>query len=64
MESKGDNTKREAPEGASPPRERRAKTRVRDDQATGKGSSTALSRLRMQERRRERVTPRDDFLGG
>ena len=34
------------------PDERRAKHRVRDDQDSGHGSMSALSKLRMQERKR------------
>ena len=49
------------PEGEGPGRERRSKHRVRDDQQTGQGSMSALSKLRMIERRRAALTPgRDD----
>jgi hypothetical protein len=36
---------------ASPPRERRASDRVADNQGSGEGSLTALSRLKMIERK-------------
>lgn len=39
------------------PRERRSRDRVADDQATGRGSLSALSKLRMIERRRAALTP-------
>jgi hypothetical protein len=35
----------------SPPRERRASSRVADNQGSGEGSLTALSRLKMIERK-------------
>ena len=34
------------------PRERRARDRVRDDQKSGQGSASALSKLKMIERKR------------
>ncbi len=51
-----------SPQGSSlgNERERRSKSRVKDDQSTGKGSEAALSRLRMLERRRSNIAPRDE----
>jgi hypothetical protein len=43
------------------PRERRASHRVRDDQKSGQGSLTALSKLKMLERKRAQLRiSRDD----
>lgn len=43
------------------PRERRASHRVRDDQKSGQGSMSALSKLKMIERKRAQVrVARDD----
>jgi hypothetical protein len=42
-------------------RERRATHRVRDDQKSGQGSASALSKMKMQERQRAQVrVTRDD----
>lgn len=42
-------------------RERRARSRVRDDQKSGRGSATALSKLKMIERQRAQLRiARDD----
>ena len=42
-------------------RERRATHRVRDDQKSGQGSASALSKMKMQERQRAQVrVSRDD----
>jgi hypothetical protein len=38
-------------------RERRSKHRVADDQGTGKGALTALSKMQMLQRRRESIAP-------
>lgn len=40
-----------------PARERRARHRVNDDQKTGQGSLSALSKLKMMERKRAAVSP-------
>ena len=53
----------ERPKGETPLRERRSKNRVADDQGTGKGSGTALSKLRMLERRRASISPRSESDG-
>ena len=61
------NTKREdydaSPTSNSPKRERRSRDRVTDEQGTGHGSKSALSKLKMLERHRAVVTPRrsDDY---
>ena len=45
------------------PRERRASHRVRDDQASGQGSASALSKLKMIERKRAPLRAlRDDIV--
>jgi hypothetical protein len=45
------------------PRDRRGTHRVRDDQASGQGSMSALSKLRMQERKRAPLRAlRDDIV--
>jgi hypothetical protein len=45
------------------PRERRASHRVSDDQKSGQGSMSALSKLRMQERKRAPIRAlRDDIV--
>jgi hypothetical protein len=45
------------------PRERRASHRVSDDQQSGQGSMSALSKLRMQERKRAPLRAlRDDIV--
>lgn len=61
MNNKGDEPP-DSPKGAAlgNERERRSKSRVKDDQSSGKGSSTALSRLLMLERQRRTVAPRDE----
>jgi hypothetical protein len=42
-------------------RERRATNRVRDDQQSGQGAASALSKMKMQERQRAQVrVSRDD----
>jgi hypothetical protein len=43
-----------------PMRERRATHRVDDDQQSGQGSASALSKLKMQERKRAAIRPRHD----
>lgn len=43
--------------GKTPARERRSLYRVADDQSTGRGSLSALSKLRMLERRRAALKP-------
>lgn len=59
-----DKKSQESREGAKAQdvrRERRASHRVRDDQQSGQGSATALSKLKMIERQRAQLrTPRDD----
>lgn len=47
----------EALQETRPARERRSRDRVADDQKTGQGAQTALSRLQMIERRRAALTP-------
>lgn len=52
---------REGAQAQDSRRERRASNRVRDDQKSGQGSASALSKLRMQERQRAQVRiSRDD----
>jgi hypothetical protein len=52
---------RESAQAQESRRERRASHRVRDDQKSGQGSATALSKLKMIERQRAQLrTPRDD----
>jgi hypothetical protein len=46
--------------GDAAPRERRAKHRVQDDQQSGQGSLSALSKLKMLERRRAAMRPLHD----
>jgi hypothetical protein len=48
------------PRGDAPARERRSQHRVAENQGSGQGALTALSKLRMLERRRDSVTPRGD----
>jgi hypothetical protein len=45
-----------------PPRERRASSRVRDEQQSGHGSLTALSKMKMLERKRAAIRPARDEL--
>jgi hypothetical protein len=46
------------PQGNAPQsRERRSKHRVGDDQQTGQGSLTALSKMKMLQRKREAIRP-------
>ncbi|MBG9390124.1 hypothetical protein [Caenimonas aquaedulcis] len=45
-------------ESEAPKRERRSRHRVADEQGTGQGSMSALSKLKMLERHRAAVTPR------
>lgn len=45
------------PEEPAPVTERRSLHRVADDQQSGKGAASALSRLRMLERRRAELKP-------
>jgi hypothetical protein len=44
----------------APRRERRASHRVRDDQQSGQGSLTALSKMKMLERKRAAIEPARD----
>jgi hypothetical protein len=44
----------------APPRERRSSTRVRDEQQSGHGSLTALSKMKMLERKRAAIRPLRD----
>ena len=49
------------PASEGPPREeRRASHRVEDDQQSGQGSASALSKLRMIERKRAALRPKGD----
>jgi hypothetical protein len=43
-----------------PARERRSSSRVRDEQQSGHGSLTALSKMKMQERKRAAIRPARD----
>lgn len=55
MAEQSDGKQADAEPGArasDSPRERRASHRVRDDQKSGQGSASALSKLRMLERKR------------
>ena len=54
MAEKSDGKKADAEEGGAKARggERRGSERVRDDQQSGQGSMSALSKLRMIERKR------------
>jgi hypothetical protein len=51
------------PEQAPAARERRSRHRVADDQKSGQGSLSALSKMRMMERRREMMKPRQKDPG-
>jgi hypothetical protein len=51
------------PEQAPVARERRSSHRVADDQKTGQGSLSALSKMRMIERRRAVMSPRQKEPG-
>ena len=42
-------------------RERRSRNRVANDQGTGQGAATALSKLRMLERERASIAPRREI---
>jgi hypothetical protein len=56
-------TKSERAAQAKDARDRRANHRVSDDQKTGQGSMSALSKLRMQERKRAPIRNlRDDIV--
>lgn len=44
----------------APPRERRSSTRVGDEQQSGHGSLTALSKMKMLERKRAALRPARD----
>jgi hypothetical protein len=62
-----DGKQAKQPDRAAPskdaPRERRASHRVRDDQDSGHGSMSALSKLKMQERKRAPLRAlRDDIV--
>jgi hypothetical protein len=46
------------PDQAPVARERRSSHRVTDDQKSGQGSLSALSKMKMMERRREAMSPR------
>ena len=46
----------------APPRERRSSNRVRDEQQSGHGSLTALSKMKMLERKRAAIRPAHDEL--
>ena len=50
---------RDAPTANAPLRERRASHRVADDQKSGHGSLSAMSKMQMILRRRAAMTPRD-----
>ena len=47
----------DTPPGKAPASERRSLYRVADEQSTGRGSLSALSKLRMLERRRAALEP-------
>jgi hypothetical protein len=51
------------PDQAPVARERRSSHRVADDQKTGQGSLSALSKMRMMERRRAAMSPRQKEPG-
>jgi hypothetical protein len=60
-ERHADTLPREPRANGAPTRERRASHRVGDDQKSGQGSQSALSKLKMLERKRDAITPgRDD----
>jgi hypothetical protein len=52
--------KRPASQQGPPARERRSSYRVRDEQQSGHGSLTALSKMKMLERKRAAIRPARD----
>ena len=59
-----DATARDSPAAAqAPPRERRSSHRVADDQKSGQGSLSAMSKMQMILRRRAAMSPRDKEPG-
>ena len=62
-ESKPKRRSEPAAQAKESPRERRASNRVKDDQQSGQGSASALSKLRMLERKRAPLRAlRDDIV--
>ena len=59
-----DATARDSPAAAQAPhRERRSSHRVADDQKSGQGSLSAMSKMQMILRRRASMSPRDEEPG-
>lgn len=58
-----DEPARDSPAAAAPPRERRSSHRVADDQKSGQGSLSAMSKMQMILRRRAAMTPGDKEPG-
>ena len=58
-----DTTARDSPSAQAPPRERRSSHRVADDQKSGQGSLSAMSKMQMILRRRASMSPRDEEPG-
>jgi hypothetical protein len=59
-----DPSERESKRDDAPPRERRSRHRVADDQKSGQGAMSALSRLQMMERRKAALKPDPKDAGG
>ena len=59
----GDATARDSPAAQAPQRERRSSHRVADDQKSGQGSLSAMSKMQMILRRRAAMSPRDKEPG-
>jgi len=58
-----DESARDSPAALAPPRERRSSHRVADDQKSGQGSLSAMSKMQMILRRRAAMSPRDKEPG-
>ena len=58
-----DAAARDSPAAQAPPRERRSSHRVADDQKSGQGSLSAMSKMQMILRRRAAMSPRDKEPG-
>ena len=56
-------TARDSPAAQAPRRERRSSHRVADDQKSGQGSLSAMSKMQMILRRRAAMSPRDKEPG-
>jgi hypothetical protein len=58
-----DGPARDSPVALAPQRERRSSHRVADDQKSGQGSLSAMSKMQMILRRRAAMSPRDKEPG-